>query len=395
MGEIEGTISKLTVVISLPDIDESKKLSEVLNKEKDIIIEEIITDGFILNDKIKNSSPDIIIIDYHLKNINVIEFIEEATIRYPTTAIITIINEDDFIDLRQIINKKIKNVISRPYNIEDFPKITRNAFISTIKSRKLLSSDFKEKKPGTLITICSAKGGVGKSVLSANLSLVLGNLKEKYKVILLDLNIPYGDQKAITGIRPEKEQSVIDLLRIADEITPSRISSIVAKSDNYPNFDILLSPNKIDSDKQVDSAMLLRMLKSLKLVYDFIIADINPGLDSINRVILEESDRIMVLFTPEVSTIYRLVNFLRDFQSLRIKRTPDLIYNRRVRKTDQIISNILSKVLPYPIYASISEDSKGVINSLNYLYPIVTRKGPIRKEIMQIAQAMLEWYNEL
>jgi pilus assembly protein CpaE len=394
MGELEGIISKLSVIISLPDVEESRKIQEILSREKDLITEEMITDGFILTDKVKTASPDIIILDYHLKNINVVEFVEEATIRYPTTAIIMIINEDDLIDIRKILNKRTRNIVSRPYNPEDFPKIIRNAFISTIKSRKLLSSDLKEKKPGVLISICSAKGGVGKSVLSANLSLILSNLKEKYKVILLDLNIPYGDQKAMTGINPEKEQSIIDLLRVADELTTSRINSIVAKSENYPNIDIVLSPNKANSENDIDTGQLLRMLKSLKLVYDFVIADINPGLDSLNRVILEESDRIMVLFTPEVSTIYRLVNFLRDFQSLRLTRPPDIIYNRRNKRNDQVISNILAKVLPYPIYASITEDSKAVINSLNSLYPVVTRKGPVRKDIMQIAQALLEWYNE-
>jgi pilus assembly protein CpaE len=394
MGELEGIISKLSVIISLPDVEESRKIQEILSREKDLITEEIITDGFILTDKVKAASPDIIILDYHLKNINIIEFVEEATIRYPTTAIIMIINEDDLIDIRKILNKRTRNIVSRPYDPEDFPKIIRNAFISTIKSRKLLSSDLKEKKPGVLISICSAKGGVGKSVLSANLSLILSNLKEKYKVILLDLNIPYGDQKAMTGINPEKEQSIIDLLRVADELTTSRINSIVAKSENYPNIDIVLSPNKANSENDIDNDQLLRMLKSLKLVYDFVIADINPGLDSLNKVILEESDRILVLFTPEVSTIYRLVNFLRDFQSLRLTRPPDIIYNRRNKRNDQVISSILAKVLPYPIYASITEDPKAVINSLNSIYPVVTRKGPVRKDIMQIAQALLEWYNE-
>lgn len=385
--------SKLSVIVATSEVSEAKKLEEILLKEIDINLEDNINDGFLLADKVKILLPDVIIIDYHLKNINVLDFVEEAIARYPTTAIIIIVNEEDLIDLRKLLS--FKNVVKRPLNYAEIPQLIRNAFVSTIKKRKLASSSFKERKPGVLIAISSAKGGVGKSVISANLSLVLGNLKEHYKVILLDMSIPYGDQNAILGINPQKNQSIIDLLRISDELTPSRVNPVVVKSETYPNFDIVLSPNKVDIHSEIDTDQLIQAIKSLKLIYDFIIVDANPGLDYINRVIIEEAERTLVIFTPEIPSIYRLVNFLRDFQGLRIARPPDLIYNRRNKKSDKIIGNILAKVLPYPLYASITEDIKGFTDSLNYLYPIVTKKGVVKNDILRLAQALLEWYNQL
>ena len=393
MVESSGLISKLSVLIAVSDAEEAKQIENAIKNETDLIIEDTINDGFLLSEKVKIVIPDIIILDYHLKNIDVLEFVEEAVIRYPTTATIIIVNEEDLVDLRKFVS--VRNVIARPLKFNELPRLIRNAFVSTIKKRKLLSSSFKEKKPGVLIVISSAKGGVGKSVISANLSLILGNLKEQYKTILLDLNIPYGDQKAILGINPEKNQSIIDLLRISDELTPARISSVAVRSEAYPNFDIVLSPNKAYSYEEIDSSSLTQTIKALKLIYDFIIIDTNPGIDQINQIIFEESDRILVLFTPEISSIYRLVNFLRDFQGLRIARPPDLIYNRRSKKADKTVGNILAKVLPYPIYASITEDIKNISDSLNYLYPIVTKKCHVRNDIMRLAQALLEWYNQL
>ena len=393
MIEGSGLISKLSVLIAISDTEEAKKIEDAIKNEADLIIEDTINDGFLLSEKVKIAVPDIIILDYHLKNINVLEFVEEAVIRYPATATIIIVNEEDLVDLRKLII--IRNVITRPLKFDELPRLIRNAFVSTIKKRKLLSSSFKEKKPGVLITVSSAKGGVGKSVISANLSLILGNLKEQYKTILLDLNIPYGDQKAILGISPEKNQSIIDLIRISDELTPAWINSVAVRSEAYPNFDIVLSPNKANSYEEIDTASLVQTIKALKLMYDFIIIDANPGVDRLNQTIFKESDRILVLFTPEISSIYRLVNFLRDFQGLRIARPPDLIYNKRSKKADKTVGNILAKVLPYPIYASITEDIKNFTDSLNYLYPIVTKKGPVRNDMLRLAQALLEWYNQL
>ncbi len=393
MEETGGVTSKLSVLLAISDTDEAKKIEEVLSKENDIIIEDTISDGFLLADKVKILLPDVIVIDYHLKNINVLDFVSEVIVRYPTTATLIIVDEEDLIDLRKFLS--FRNVITRPLKFNELPQFIRNAFVTTIKKRKLLSSSFKEKKPGVLIVISSAKGGVGKSVISANLSLIFGNLKEQYKVILLDMNIPYGDQKAILGISPEKNQSVVDLLRISEELTPARISSIAVRSEAYPNFDIILSPNRANSYKEIDADCLIQAIKALKLIYDFIIVDANPGIDQINRTLFEESERILILFTPEISSIYRLVNFLRDFQGLRIARPPDLIYNRRSKKADKVVGNILAKVLPYQIYASITEDIKSFTDSLNYLYPAVTKKGAARNDMMRLAQALLEWYNQL
>jgi hypothetical protein len=101
------------------------------------------------------------------------------------------------------------------------------------------------------------------------------------------------------------------------------------------------------------------------------------------------------MFSPEIHSIFRLVNYLKEFQWLKITAPPELIYNKRTRKSDQYVGNILSKVLPYPIYASISEDAVSVTQSLNLMYPVVTKKNLIRKDVMFITKKILEWYNSL
>ena len=90
MIEGSGLISKLSVLIAISDTEEAKKIEDAIKNETDLIIEDTINDGFLLSEKVKIAVPDIIILDYHLKNINVLEFVEEAVIRYPATATILV-----------------------------------------------------------------------------------------------------------------------------------------------------------------------------------------------------------------------------------------------------------------------------------------------------------------
>jgi DNA-binding NtrC family response regulator len=149
--ESSGLISKLSVLIAVSDAEEAKQIENAIKNETDLIIEDTINDGFLLSEKVKIVIPDIIIIDYHLKNIDVLEFVEEAVIRYPTTATIIIVNEEDLVDLRKFVS--VRNVIARPLKFNELPRLIRNSFVSTIKKRKLLSSSFKPDFTNYL-TVC-------------------------------------------------------------------------------------------------------------------------------------------------------------------------------------------------------------------------------------------------
>lgn len=387
--------SKLSVFVASSDPVEIDKLKASLGYEKDLFIEDAISDGFLLEEKLKILSSDVLILDYHLKNINMIEFLEQATIKYPTISIVLFVNNEDLVDLKKLLQIAIRNVIARPIEYVRLPEMIRSIFISNFKSQKLKTFDYNEKKSGALLAITSAKGGVGKSFFASNLSLILANLAEKYKVLLLDLGLPYGDIRAIMGIPPDKTQSVLDIITIADEITPARLESITVQSKFYPNIEVVLSPNKPGSGDNINQESLRKLIRSLKLIYDFIIVDMNPGVDEVTKVVFERSDKIFIMFTPEIHSIFRLVNYLKEFQWLKINSPPELIYNKRTKKSDKYVGSILSKVLPYPIYASISEDTNSVTQSLNLMYPVVTRKNQIKKDIMFITKKILEWVNTI
>ncbi|MDD4028774.1 MAG: AAA family ATPase [Caldisericia bacterium] len=386
-----GFENQLTVVFALENASELDTFQPYFDKNPMLKIEDLVLDGFILDEKIRMLTPDILILDYHLKNIHMINFLEEAIIKYPSTSIVLIVREDDLIDIRKIVKTATRNVITRPFDPDTLPQIAMNAFVSSFKDKKYQNAGMQSKELGKLLSFTSAKGGVGKSLLSVNLALVLANLTESFKILLMDLGLPYGDQRAITNISPDKTQSTIDLFTIADELSPERLSNIVQRSEIYPNFDIVMSPGSFDRVKEIENGKISKAIRTLKLIYDYIIVDLDPGVNKISKIFFEQSDKIFIVFTPEIPSLFRLVNYLKEFQWLKISTPPEIIYNKRSKKADQKIQSILQKILPYQLFGSVREDNNVAFNSMNNMFPAVTKKGVIRKDIMDIAEKILEW----
>ena len=80
------------------------------------------------------------------------------------------------------------------------------------------------------------------------------------------------------------------------------------------------------------------------MIYDYIIVDLDPGVNDVSKIVFEQSNKIFIVFTPEIPSLFRLVNYLKEFQWLKINTPPEIVYNRRTKKADQKIHSILQKI---------------------------------------------------
>src|SRR3954451_5652147 len=89
--------------------------------------------------------------------------------------------------------------------------------------------------PGHIIAVVGGKGGVGKSVFAANLSIAyLQELKQRPLIIDLDLN-SLGDQNIILGQSPSK--SIIDVSKMPPgPIDPKTLSPYMVNAQAGYSF---------------------------------------------------------------------------------------------------------------------------------------------------------------
>lgn len=156
------------------------------------------------------------------------------------------------------------------------------------------------------ITICSGKGGVGKSFVASNLAYILS---QNYKVLLWDSNLNFPNLHLILGVDPP--------IRLNDYI-----NSFVKFKDTiykvYENLDLIIDSPLSDRLNNEQGAKYYDIYKEIVQLnkYDFVVIDTMPGAGD---VVLEScilSDLSIILITDEPTTIvdsYGLLKLLLPF----------------------------------------------------------------------------------
>lgn len=123
---------------------------------------------------------------------------------------------------------------------------------------------------GWTIGIFSAKGGVGKSLIAANLGAALSMLPDS-PTLVVDLHPVSGSADLLLDVKPEK--SWVDLLPVVQELTERQIQ--LAAADCGHSLELLAAPgsfwrNRLDRDWCPDLAALVSALEGH---YQFLVAD--------------------------------------------------------------------------------------------------------------------------
>ena len=216
------------------------------------------------------------------------------------------------------------------------------------------------------IAISSGKGGVGKTLISINLAMIIGNTGKR--VLIIDGDFGLSNVHIMLGLTPEKN--------LSDFINgKASIDEIVFKINNNVSF--IASGNGIQdlvnlSSKDITD-ILDRIHEYAENNFDIIIFDTPPGIHNETLIITSSSDIPIVISTPEptaVADAYALVKVLNTSMMLK-----DFYV---------LINKCSSKEEGLKIFNSINTVSQRFLDiNLKYLGYITYNKNIIRKIVDQ------------
>lgn len=176
------------------------------------------------------------------------------------------------------------------------------------KLREKLKS--KYTNTAKTLAIVSGKGGVGKSNISINIALLLA--KKGKKVLLFDFDIGMGNIHVLLGTDAQK--TISDFLY--QEIP---IQEIIY--DGPDNVSFISAGNGFSNIVELDQIMVVRLIAGLEQLqhqYDYIMFDMGAGATSSNLQILLSVDDIIVVTTPEPTSItdaYSMMKYISNLDS--------------------------------------------------------------------------------
>jgi chromosome partitioning protein len=169
---------------------------------------------------------------------------------------------------------------------------------------------------GKVISVCIAKGGVGKTTTSVNLAASLA-LAEK-STLLIDID-PYGSSAVAMGFTPDKIKA-----GISEIFNFSKAIEYTIHKTEIPFLDFIPSNiNSIQNDerfaKMTENRVVLKnAIKDVRNKYDFIIIDCPPTLRGITLNALTASDTVLIpvkcgQFSLEaVDKLYDYISWVRE-----------------------------------------------------------------------------------
>jgi len=206
---------------------------------------------------------------------------------------------------------------------------------------------------GHIIAIVGGKGGVGKSVFTANMAIAyLQEFKQRPLIVDLDLN-SLGDQNIILGQNPPK--NIVDVSKMPPgPIDPKALGPFMV---NAPaGYSYIGAPRDAILARDIDIEGLGRFFKGVTNVFNLVVVDCGNGTDPWALKVMEFATAIFVVTTADVIVINQTKRVLAKIQELLFPPEMVQVVVNRYNQTSIVNPQMIQKNLNRAIFAAVPED---------------------------------------
>ncbi len=159
-----------------------------------------------------------------------------------------------------------------------------------------------------LIAILGGKGGVGKSIVAANLAAAM-TLEMRTSVLLIDCDTKsVGDQNIITGLKPIK--TLRELANSAQSLNSTPIQQIVTQHPaGFSYLGAVRGPEEILS---VAPDNLSKLMEFFSRSFKYIVVDLGNDIGPMQLAVLQDATAITIIATPEILVVQQTQRMIND-----------------------------------------------------------------------------------
>lgn len=168
------------------------------------------------------------------------------------------------------------------------------------------SKTTKNSKRGEIVTLFGAKGGVGTTTLAVHMAMYLVQCHHK-KTLLIDNHPQLGHACIYLGIDGSRyyfHELVRNLSRLDSDLLRGYIAT------HKSGLEVLASPDVCSGMKALDPDSIAQTLEFLRGEYDYVIVDGSSALDETNLSVIDASNVVYLVATPEIAAIRDLSRYV-------------------------------------------------------------------------------------
>jgi pilus assembly protein CpaE len=282
---------------------------------------------------------------------------------------------------RSALRAGIKDVLAAPVETSVLVESVRRVGGTLVAARRP-EADLVEGDLGKIITVFSTKGGAGKSVIAANLAVVLARRSER-PVILVDADLQFGDVAVMLKLAPQ--HTIVDAVGVGDGLDAAFLQNLLIRHEPSGVY-VLAAPLEPQFADQISAYEMLRIVEHLRTFSDYIVIDTPAHFNDVVLGLIELSDDVLLVAGMDIPNIK---NVKIGLQTLRLLNTPmnklHLVLNRANSKVKLDVGEV-ERTLQVKAECLIPSDVV-VPQSVNKGAPVVldSPRSGVAKAIEQLA----------
>ncbi|MFB4167740.1 CpaE family protein [Virgibacillus sp. JSM 102003] len=173
-------------------------------------------------------------------------------------------------------------------------------------------------KKRQVVAVCSATGGQGRTIITANLAAFLSVRGSNVSVI--DGDLQFGDLAMALDLDP-----ILTIKEVAerDDIE----NSVNYYSTHSSGIDLVAAPKRPEYADMIESEQISAVIEALQATSEILFVETQAGLTDHTLQVVEKSDQILVIATPGMASLKNARLMIETLDALGLKDRVRLIVN--------------------------------------------------------------------
>jgi len=350
-----------------------ESLTRLIQFEKDMEIVGKARTGDEAIRLVKEVSPHVVLMDITLPDMTGFDAARQITTSDLAIQVVLLSGELSIEVFQNGMMAGARDVLAHPPEPTSLYAAIRQAYATYVDRRGRTGPLIPPPEPnpaqprGHLIAVYSAKGGVGCTTLATNLAVKLHN-KEK-PVVLVDADLQFGDVPAFLNLGIP--HSIADLVAPEESLDSELLDQVLVGHES--GVRVLAAPPAINLAETVTPDHMRSVLVELRARLGWTIVDTPSELNDLSLAIIEESDLVLNVMTPDIPSVKRTTTFIDLLGMVGLPAEKVLLILNMVEARRGVSAKAIEERLRRQVVAEIPYDHPAVQDAINRGEALVLR----------------------
>jgi pilus assembly protein CpaE len=297
---------------------------------------------------VDRAKPDVVIVGYTRAVDAALQLADEIRRAYPAITLVALSDKPDSGAILSAMRAGFKEFVVLPADANRLRQTVRESAFQTTE----------EEEKGRVIAVIGAKGGVGTTTLAVHLAAELSGI---HRVLIIDLDLSMGDVAPMMDV--QSKDALSELVARSDRLDERMLTASVVVHRSKVN--VLTMPDDMQNLGEIRADDIYNIISVAAMAYQWVIIDCGTYTHESVTLALQVSDRVLLVTTPDVTSVRDAFRRMRGFITLGVERDRVRLAVNRWHKAAYVSKKDIAQNLGIPVAATISDDPRNVEQALN------------------------------